>query len=93
MARAAAGAASAGKVAVLTRLPPAMRLTGIGFYFALCIIGGILAGLAVDSWLGTRPVFILAGLFVGLGAAFWGGYLLLMEVLGLRKPEKDGDEV
>ena len=69
-------------------MPPAIRLTGIGFYFALCIIGGIIAGLAMDTWLGTRPLFIFLGLFGGLTAAFWGGYVLLMEVLNLRR--KDG---
>ncbi len=69
---------------MLVRLPPAMRLAGIGFYFALCIIGGIAAGLGLDAWLGTRPLFIMVGLFAGLGLAFWGGYLLLMEVLGRR---------
>ncbi len=69
---------------MLTGLPPTMRLAGIGFYFALCIIGGIVAGLGLDLWLGTRPLFILLGLFAGLGLAFWGGYLLLMEVLGRR---------
>ncbi len=73
---------------MLTRLPPAIRLSGIGFYFALCIIGGIAAGLAMDGWLETRPVFTLVGLFAGLAAAFWGGYLLLMEVL--RPSGRDG---
>ena len=77
---------------MLTRLPPTIRLSGIGFYFALCIVLGIVAGLAMDSWLGTKPLFILLGLFLGLAAAFWGGYLLLMEVLGQRVREKDGYE-
>jgi len=84
--------ANAGAAVVLTRLPPTIRLSGIGFYFALCIVLGIVAGLAMDSWLGTKPLFILLGLFLGIAAAFWGGYLLLMEVLGQRAPKKDGDE-
>ncbi len=70
---------------MLTKLPPTMRLSGIGFYFALCIVGGIAAGVAIDAWLGTRPLFILLGLLAGMVAAFWGGYLLLKEVLGQRK--------
>ncbi len=70
---------------MLTRLPPAMRLMGIGWYFALCIVGGIVGGALLDGWLGTTPLLTLLGLLVGMVAAFWGGYLLLMEVLGQRK--------
>ena len=70
---------------MLTRLPPAMRLMGIGWYFALCIVGGIVGGVLLDGWLGTRPLLTLLGLLVGMVAAFGGGYLLLMEVLGQRK--------
>ena len=70
---------------VLTKLPPAMRLMGIGWYFALSITGGVIGGVLLDDWLGTRPLFVLLGLLVGLTAAFWGGYFLLMEVLGRRK--------
>ena len=77
---------------MLTGLPPAMRLAGIGWYFALSIAGGIVGGVLLDRWLDTTPLFTLLGLLVGLVAAFWGGYLLLMEVLGRRQREKDGDE-
>jgi len=73
---------------MLTRLPPAMRLSGLGFYIALCIIGGIAAGLAMDGWLETKPLFTLVGLFAGLAVAFAGGYLLLLEVL--RPRGRDG---
>ncbi len=76
---------------MLTNLPPAMRLTGIGFYFALCIVGGIGGGLGLDELLGTRPVFVLVGLGLGLAAAFWGGYLLIMEVVNQQNPKEDED--
>ena len=77
---------------MLTGLPPAMRLAGIGWFFALSIAGGIVGGVLLDRWLDTTPLFTLLGLLVGLVVAFWGGYLLLMEVLGRRQREKDGDE-
>jgi len=76
---------------VLARLPPAMRLVGIGWYFALSIAGGIIGGVLLDRWLGLTPLFTLLGLLAGLMLAFWGGYLLLMEVLG-RRGQRDGDE-
>ena len=77
---------------MMTRLPPVVRLMGIGWYFAFSIVGGIVAGVLMDGWLDTKPAFTLVGLLVGLLAAFWGGYLLLMEVLGRRQRAKDGDE-
>jgi len=77
---------------MMTRLPPVVRLVGIGWYFAFSIVGGIVAGVLLDGWLDTKPAFTLVGLLVGLLAAFWGGYLLLMEVLGRRERTKDGDE-
>jgi MFS family permease len=66
----------------VNRASPALRLMGLGWYFVLVIVGGIVGGLLLDSWLDTRPVFILAGLFGGLIMAFWGGYFLLMEAIG-----------
>ena len=63
------------------RFPSAMRLLGIGWYVALCIALGIGGGVWLDRWLGIAPLFTLVGLFVGLGAAFYGGYRMIMEVL------------
>jgi hypothetical protein len=67
---------------MMTRLPRAMRLMGLGWYFVLVIVGGIGGGVLVDSWLDTDPIFTLIGLFGGLVLAFWGGYFMLMEAIG-----------
>jgi ATP synthase protein I len=32
---------------------------------------GLGAGLLLDSWLGTRPIFILIGMVLGIGAAMY----------------------
>ena len=61
--------------------PVALRITGIGWYFALCVVLGVVGGLALDGQLGTEPAFTLAGIFAGLIAAFYGGYRQLMDVL------------
>jgi F0F1-type ATP synthase assembly protein I len=51
---------------------------------------GIVGGLLLDGLVDTKPVFTLIGLFLGLILAFFGGYLLVLEELGLRRPpQKD----
>jgi hypothetical protein len=64
------------------RFPPALRLMGIGWYFALCIALGIGGGVWLDSQLGISPLFTMLGLGLGLISAFVGGYRMLMEALG-----------
>lgn len=55
-----------------TRLPAALRYIGLGWYVALCLVAGVLLGLWADGWLGTQPLFLLVGLFLGLAGAFFG---------------------
>jgi len=69
---------------MMTRLPPTIRLMGLGFYIAACTVGGVVGGLQLDRLLDTGRLFAMLGLFVGLAVAFTGGYLLLMEVLNKR---------
>jgi len=77
---------------MLTRMPRAIRLLSIGWYFALCIVGGIAGGLLLDNLADTKPVFSLLGLFLGLALAFWGGYKLLMQVISATSAESKTDE-
>lgn len=63
------------------RLTAAMSLLGIGWYFAVSIIGGILGGWLLDGWLGTEPLFTLIGLALGMVIAFYGGLKALMRVM------------
>ena len=44
----------------------ALRLTGLGWYVAACIVGGIAGGLGLDKLIGTSPVFTLIGLALGI---------------------------
>jgi len=37
----------------------------------LSVIIGILAGVVIDGWAGTRPLFTLLGVVVGVGAAMY----------------------
>jgi F0F1-type ATP synthase assembly protein I len=74
------------------RLPPAVRLLGIGWYFALCIVVGIVGGVLLDRQVGKDHIFTLIGLFLGLILAFFGGYVMLLEELGLRQRRQGDDE-
>lgn len=64
----------------------ALRLTGIGWYIATCMVGGIVGGVFLDGWLGTKPLFTLVGLFLGLAVAFYGTYRLLQPFLVDMRP-------
>jgi len=56
----------------------AMRLTGIGWYMAVCILAGVGAGILIDRWAGTGFVFILVGTLLGTILAFFGVYRMVL---------------
>ena len=72
----------------MNRLPPAARLIGIGWYFAVCIVLGLAGGVFLDRVVGTTPWLTLLGLLLGLSAAFYGGYRMLVDVLQPNQGEK-----
>ena len=78
------------RAAMMTRLPPTVRLTGLGFYIAFCIVGGVFGGVELDRLLDTGRLFAVLGLFLGLALALAGGYALLMDVLKATKNKKEG---
>ena len=59
----------------------ALRLTGLGWYVALCIVGGVWGGVALDKAIGTTPVFLLTGVVLGSIIAFWGLYRMVYPLL------------
>ncbi len=59
----------------------ALRLTGLGWYIALCIVGGVLGGVGLDKLVGTLPLFTLMGTVLGSVVAFWGVYRMILPVL------------
>jgi hypothetical protein len=56
----------------------AFRLLGVGFYIGICIVGGITGGLWLDGKLNTRPIFVIAGLILGLVFAAYGVYRMIL---------------
>lgn len=52
------------------------------------VIAGLLIGLALDWWLGTRPIFIVVGTIAGFGSGFyklWRHSAVLEELAKERK--------
>ena len=57
---------------------PALKVTGIGFYIATCIVGGTFAG----WWLGSKkPLFMIIGLLAGLVIAVYGTYRMIRPLM------------
>ena len=69
-----------------------LRLLGIGWYVALCILGGGLGGRWLDHWLDISPLFTLLGLGVGLALAIIGMYRMLYVVLSDTPESEDQRE-
>ena len=53
------------------------RLLGVGWYVAICIVGGVWGGVWLDDRLGTSPLFLLIGLMLGIAIAGAGMYWML----------------
>lgn len=59
----------------------ARDLIGLGGLVAACVVAGLVLGWVVDEWLGTLPVFILAGIAVGVAAGAVGVWFRLRAYL------------
>ncbi len=63
----------------------ALRVIGVGWYVAVSILLGVLGGLWLDAELGTRPLFVISGLLIGIIAAFYGFIKMLLPLLNNKK--------
>ena len=67
----------------------ALRMIGVGWYIALCLVLGTLGGLWLDRKFDTYPVLALVGVTVGLVVALYGFYRMLYLVV---KEEQKGSK-
>ena len=70
---------------VMDRWREALRLVGVGWYVAGCIVLGVMGGLWLDGKLHTDPWLMLLGLGIGLAAALWGTYRMLEPMMEKRR--------
>ena len=59
----------------------ALRLTGMGWYVAFCIVIGIVGGWWLDGLAGTKALFLLLGTILGTVVAFWGIFKMVQPIL------------
>lgn len=73
----------------MSRWVAALRLVGVGFFIGGCILGGVVAGLWLDSRFNTEPILVIAGLILGVTVAFYGVYQMLLPLLGKKRDKGD----
>ena len=61
----------------MRRLPRTLRLLGLGWYIAFCLVIGTLGGVWLDRQLNVAPLFLLIGLALGLVAGFFGAFKMV----------------
>ena len=68
---------------------------GVGLQFAVAIVLFVLLGQWADRHFGTRPVFLLTGVFIGGGGAFYSLYRRISVAQKAdderRKRQQEGD--
>jgi len=69
----------------------ALRLTGLGWYVASCIVAGVVGGVLLDKWLGIKPLFTLLGILLGTTAAFYGLFQMIKPLIDPER-SKEPDE-
>ncbi len=74
----------------MRRWQAALRLVGVGWYVGLSILGGVLAGLWLDSKFGTKPLFVILGLVLGIIVAFYGVYRMFLFFIRSKQNKEGG---
>ncbi len=74
----------------MSRWVAALRLTGVGFFIAACILLGTFAGLWLDGKLDTKPLFMIGGLVVGLVVAVYGVYQMIRPLMSDKQDKENG---
>jgi len=70
----------------------AVGLLGVGVFVACSIILGVVGGRWLDSKLGSEPLWLIVGLFLGLTVAFYGVYVMLRPFLGGKNGDKGNNK-
>lgn len=67
----------------------ALRLTGIGFYIAICILLGVGGGLWLDNRFNTGPWLLITGMCFGLFLAVYGVYRMVRPLMNQKNDKEN----
>ncbi len=67
----------------------ALRVVGVGWHVAGSIILGVLAGLWLDNKFDTKPLFVVAGLILGIIVAGYGVYQVFLPLIKDSQNKED----
>jgi len=67
----------------------ALGVLGMGWYVVIAIILGISGGLWVDGEFGTKPLFTIIGLMIGIVAAVYGVYQMFLPFIKNKQGKGD----
>ncbi len=74
----------------MRRWQAALRLIGVGWYVATSILLGVLGGLWLDNKFNTKPLFVIAGLILGVIVAGYGVYQMFLPLIRNKQNKEDG---
>lgn len=69
----------------MTRVELALRLLGMGWYIGACIFIGAAGGWWLDNKLNTEPLLVIFGTLLGVVAAFYGMYKMVMPLINQKR--------
>jgi len=67
----------------------ALGVLGVGWYVTIAIILGLLCGVWVDGKFGTKPLFTIIGLIIGIIAAVYGVYQMFLPFIKNKQGKGD----
>ena len=70
----------------------ALRLAGMGWYVAFCIVLGLVGGLWLDDKADTKVLFTLLGTILGVVVAFYGIYRMVVPLMRDTGPGRKKDQ-
>jgi len=79
-----------GVEAGMDRWVAALRLVGVGWFVGTSIVLGVLGGLWLDGKYGTKPLWMIVGLVLGIVVAVYGVYQMLLPLIK-NKNDREND--